>query len=89
VRKASIAPVALLCVACGGGGGGTPDLGGRVNYHLSEAMVLTGSAGSCLSGLYEEYVPERHQLLRYAVGARMGVDVYWPDRTDCKDRATP
>jgi len=80
MRESSIAAVALVCAACGGG---KPNLGDRVAYFMSEGQAMTGSAGSCLSELHEQYVPERHQSLRYAVGALLGVDVWWPDRTDC------
>jgi hypothetical protein len=52
---------------------------------MSEGQAMTGSAGSCLSELHEQYVPDVHQALRYAVGAYLGADVRWPDRTDCKE----
>jgi hypothetical protein len=51
---------------------------------MSEAAGLTGSAGSCLSRLFESYVPPKHQQLRFALGAQLTVSVYWPDRSDCR-----
>ena len=82
MRRALPVCVALFCAACGSG---APGLGNRVTYNMSEAMVLTGTAGSCLSVLHEDYVPEVHRHLRYAVGSLLGADVYWPDRNDCRD----
>src|SRR5215472_3475354 len=82
MRESSIAAVALVCAACGGG---KPNLGDRVAYFMSEGQAMTGSAGSCLSELHEQYVPDVHQGLRYAVGVLLGIDVWWPDRTDCKE----
>lgn len=73
-RSNLLVPLALLCAACTDH---TPRPEGWVDYFMSEAEALGGTAGSCLHAQKEGYVPQMHQQFRYAVGARLATDVFY------------